>query len=340
MLRRRSTRRRGVLLPALVVSLLAVLLTGCGPEVSPSDPLSGTATDRSVVVVDGVERTFLVRAPGNIFSRNNGGPVAAIIAFHGVGSDAAEFEKYTGLSDAVDADRVMVVYPDGLPVPDGRRVWNAGDCCNAEGAQPADDIGFLAALINELSTRGADPGRIYVAGFSNGGMFAYRAACELGESIAGIAVVAGALTVDTEVRDTEVGDTEVGDANAGDANATDGDTVRTCRSATPVPLVVVHGTDDTIVPFAGGPLSAPVQAGMTRVRFASVSESVRLWRQHNRCSADARLSVTGDVNVARYTECAAGGEITTYTVTGGGHSWQSVDGVVDSSAIIVDEFAL
>jgi polyhydroxybutyrate depolymerase len=317
--RRRSTRTHGAVVSALVCALVAGVLAGCVVETSPSDRPAGTADDRSAITVDGVERTYLLRAPEIVPAQADApadhaaDPIPVLIAFHGVGSDAAEFEEFTQLTDSVDADRVMVVYPDGLPVPDGRRVWNAGDCCNAERTQPADDIGFLSALIEELSTRGADPTRIYLAGFSNGGMFAYRAACELGESIAGIAVVAGALTVDT---------------------------VHSCPSATPVPLVVVHGTDDTIVPFSGGPLSAPVQAGMEQVRFASVAEAVRLWRRHNGCSADAQLSMMGEVNIARYAECSAGGAISTYTLAGGGHSWQTVDRTFDSSAVIVDAFGL
>jgi polyhydroxybutyrate depolymerase len=324
--RRVSIRMRGLLAPALAGTLIAGLLTGCVAGSSAPD-LSPDADDaRSTITVDGVERTYVVRVPETAPDGGDGaGEVPVIIAIHGVGSDAAEFEDYTGLSDAVDADRVMVVYPDGLPVPDGRRVWNAGHCCNPQGKNPTDDVAFLAALISELSAHGADPRRVYLAGFSNGGMFAYRAACELGGTIAGIAVVAGALTV----RAGSAGNGSVGKGPLDD-----------CSSTTPVPLVVVHGTDDAIVPFDGGPLSAPVQAGLEPVRFLSVAESVRLWRDRNGCRSDARLAVTGDVNVARYTDCAPGGEITAYTITGGGHSWQTDDGAFDSSAAIVEAFGL
>ena len=69
-----------------------------------------------------------------------------------------------------------MVYPDGL-----NRAWNAGGgCCGTPGSSGVDDVGFV-----ESAGRGAvrrdvavDARRIYVTGISNGGMMAYRLACD------------------------------------------------------------------------------------------------------------------------------------------------------------------
>jgi polyhydroxybutyrate depolymerase len=312
--RRHGRRTPGFVVAALVVALLA----GCGagastPSASPDPtpaPASGLPNGRGSITVDGVERTFIARAPQTAGETTDISAPAVLIALHGLGGEGADFEGYTGLTGAVHTDRVMLVYPDGLPTPDGRRSWNAGGCCNPAGQTPVDDVAFLDALIDRLIADGADPDRIYLAGFSNGGMMAYRAACELGESIAGIAVVAGALVVDD------------------------------CTPSAVVPLVAVHGTADPVVPFDGGPLSPEVQASLGRADFPSVAQSVEAWRDRNECDADAEPSVSGDVTTTRYTECSAGGAITVITVAGNGHTWATADGTFDATPVIRDAFGL
>lgn len=336
MLRHYGLRVREVVSAALVVAIL----TGCSagastPDPSPdptlsSDPAQGLPNGRASITVDGVERTFIARAPHSAGDNDeddeeadagdDGGDVggtnaeddapAVLIALHGLGDTAAGFENATSLTAAVDTDRVMVVYPDGLPTPDGRQSWNAGSCCNPVNQAPVDDVGFLSALINTLVTEGADPEQIYLAGFSNGGMMAYRAACELGETIAGIAVVAGALVVDD------------------------------CTSPGVVPLVAVHGTADPVVPYDGAVLSPEVQASLGQVRFPSVAQSVNAWRDRNGCAADAEPAVSGAVTTTRYTECAPGGEITVVSIAEGRHTWATPTGPFDPTPVITDAFGL
>jgi len=306
MLRHYGLRARAIVSAALVVALLAGCSAGASSLDPSPDPTSELTNGRSSITVDGVERTFIARAP---HSAGDDAP-AVLIALHGLGDTAAGFENATGLTGAVNTDRVMVVYPDGLPTPDGRQSWNAGSCCNPSGQVPVDDVGFLSALITTLVTEGADPEQIYLAGFSNGGMMAYRAACELGETIAGIGVVAGALVVDD------------------------------CASPGVVPLVAVHGTADPVVPYGGEVLSPEVQASLGQVRFPSVAQSVNAWRDRNGCAADAEPSVSGALTTTRYTECAPGGEITVVSIAGGGHTWATPTGPFDPTPVIRDAFGL
>jgi polyhydroxybutyrate depolymerase len=58
----------------------------------------------------------------------------------------------------------------------------------------ADDIGFMTALIDELtSVYSIDPTKIYLAGMSNGGMMTHRLAIALSDRIAAIGTVVGAM---------------------------------------------------------------------------------------------------------------------------------------------------
>ena len=310
MLRHYGRRVREIVSAALVVAVLAGCSAGASAPSTSPESTPGLPNGRSSITVDGVERTFIVRSPDSGGANAGDDAPAVLIALHGLGDTAAGFENATSLTGAVDTDRVMVVYPDGLPTPDGRRSWNAGSCCNPAGQPPVDDVGFLTALIDTLVAEGGDPEQVYLAGFSNGGMMAYRAACELGESIAGIAVVSGALVVDD------------------------------CTEPGVVPLVAVHGTADPVVPYAGEVLSPEVQASLGQERFPSVAQSVNAWRDRNGCTADAEPTVSGTVTTTRYTDCAPGGEITVVSIANGGHTWASPTGPFDPTPLIRDAFGL
>ena len=69
--------------------------------------------------------------------------------------------------------------------------------------------------------------RVYVAGASNGGMMALRLACERTGRLAAVAVVI---------------------ANQPWPQ------VERCRPTVPLPLILINGTDDPLMPWGGGPV--------------------------------------------------------------------------------------
>ncbi len=72
--------------------------------------------------------------------------------------------------------------------------WDAGGVR----AQPSDDVGFVAKLLDDLATVvNVDPNRVYATGMSNGAMMCYRLASELSDRIAAIAPVAGTMATET-----------------------------------------------------------------------------------------------------------------------------------------------
>jgi poly(3-hydroxybutyrate) depolymerase len=122
------------------------------------------------------------------------GPVrdTLVIALHG----------YTGgpeqMRQQLDGDAwarelgATVVYPTGL----GHRTsWNAGGCCGSAARSGIDDVGFIARTITRFRDAGAR--QVFLVGYSNGGMLAYRVACERPDLVDAIAVVNGTITVGT-----------------------------------------------------------------------------------------------------------------------------------------------
>jgi predicted esterase len=84
---------------------------------------------------------------------------------------------------------ITVAYGDGLG-----ESWDAGECCGYAAAHHLDDLQYLADVVHDVSDRlPVDPRRVYLIGFSNGGMLAERAACDRPDLFAAAASVAGPL---------------------------------------------------------------------------------------------------------------------------------------------------
>jgi polyhydroxybutyrate depolymerase len=238
----------------------------------------------------GRERASLVHLPPAI----GNSPLPLVIVLHGGGGNAASAAKMTGLSALGNKANFIVVYPDGTGRLDDRLLtWNAGNCCGYALDNQVDDAGFIRALIEKLARDyPIDARRVYATGISNGGMMAYRLACELSDQIAAIAPVAGALNVE-------------------------------CKPTQPVSVIAFHGTNDQNVPFNGGAGSKSIDPHPRTDQ--SVAYAMVFWAQRDSCGATPTRDERGSIVHDTYASCANGTGVELYTVKGGGHAWPGGD---------------
>lgn len=136
----------------------------------------------------------------------------AIIALHGKGDNGPDFADATGL---IHADAVVAA-------PTGKGLaWSPAPYAATTLEQ---DAARIDALVDDLiANHGADPARIYLAGFSNGGGLAVSLST-LSNRFAGVASVAAAV------------------------RATPGEIAAVPHA---VDYLNIHGTWDDVVPYAG-----------------------------------------------------------------------------------------
>jgi polyhydroxybutyrate depolymerase len=290
--------RRLLLVLAPVVALLAAACSGdgasgpasatAGMKANPTSLPSGVSTGR--LTSDGRERTYRLYVPS---SYDGASAVPLVIVLHGGGGTAESIAATTRFDAESERGGFIVVYPQGNPVTATQPSWNDGRQAGAaEGTGAIDDVAFIGRLIDHLSAAArVDGRRVYVAGVSNGGMLAYRLACQLSERIAAIAAVAATMTY------------------------------RECRPAAPVSVLHIHGTADRYVPFLGG-------VGIQRVasyKNPPVPEVIERWRQLNGCNGAPWVESDGSrgdlVTTTAYSGCRAGVEVKLITVEGAGHGW-------------------
>jgi polyhydroxybutyrate depolymerase len=173
---------------------------------------------------------------------------------HQLHGSAAAFERRTGLDAGAEQRGVVVVYPDGLG-----HSWNAGTCCQPAAGKSVDDVGFLAAVVADVSHRvHIDSRRIAVTGFSNGAMMSYRMICERADLVHVAVAVAGDLVIPN------------------------------CVPSRPVSLLHVHGSRDRIVAI-DGVASSPIDA----FGFPAAASSVSAIAHADACAGGVTTPVRG-----------------------------------------------
>jgi len=240
------------------------------------------------IVYDGVERTYLLHIPAS-YDAARATPL--VLAFHGIGLNAEEMARISGLSEQADTSGFIIAYPNGTGE---KKSWNGGHCCGEAAKNNVDDVGFVRALIDELATFiNIDPDRVYATGFSNGAIMVYRLACELPDRIAAIGPVAATQILDDQ---------------------------EACHPARSVPIIHFHGTADRLNPYNGGTTSAGFE-------FVSVEDAIGFWVEKNACPNPLQRTQSGTIQHDVYAPCEQNSAIELYTIVDGEHAWPGGEAV-------------
>jgi polyhydroxybutyrate depolymerase len=160
-----------------------------------------------------------------------------------------------------------------------------------------DDVAFIAKLVEKYVAGGsADPKRIYVTGISNGGAMTMTMVCQRADLFTAAASVIMNLTDDS-------------------ASA--------CHPSRPVPMLMMNGTADPLIPYQGGHGTSRFAAG----GFWSTEKTFVFWQQANGCDTQGATRVDLDdrdasdqSTVTRIAaRCPAGRDVVLYRVNDGGH---------------------
>lgn len=236
------------------------------------------------IKVAGTTRDYLLLDGANGRAR-----APLVVVLHGGGGNAATM--VARWSDKARQEGLVVAFPNGVGRNGRMGTWNAEGCCGHAMTSKSKDVQFISALIDEVErSRRTDPRRIYVTGMSNGGMMTHRIAIALGNRLAGAGVVAGAMF-------------------GGEP-----------QPRSPVPMLIIHGVKDEVVPYNGGPSTLGFVAQSQSKPFASVRYAVDFWKQANGCGAAPVANVSGDVTIERFTGCT-GADLTFYSLASANHTW-------------------
>jgi len=250
---------------------------------------SGNAAAADTIAIGKVTRHYTVRLPD---SR----PAPLVIVLHGNTQTGADMMTRTAWPAVAKREGFGVVFPDGL-----NHAWADLRPTNLRaGRVPpkgTDDVAFIARLVEKLVADGsADPKRIYLTGISNGGAMTMTLVCKRADLFAAAATVVINLT---------------------DQSA------NPCRLSRAVPMLMMNGTADPLVPYKGG-------RGTSRFAvdgFWSVEKTLGFWRKNNGCEAkDAAVTDLDDTDrsdrstVTRIdSKCPPGRDVLLYRVNDGGH---------------------
>ena len=263
--------------------LAAIALSACAPKPDAASMAVAPMT-RQALEYDGLLREFFVFLP----SAYDGQTEFPLLVFmHGYGGTATgtEAEVTQGLNFFAEKHGYVVVYPQGTwfmagDTPETRWTvtsWNhisdgfdtgpAGPICRIEArVSPCppecgtcgqcgwtschDDVGFLRALLQSVSSRytvGSDS--VFVAGFSNGAMMSNRIACEASELFAAAALIGGRLEPGFE-----------------------------CTPTRKIPLLQINGGQDNTVPHDG-------RLSSDGYFYASTQSIAAHWNDGEACAA-------------------------------------------------------
>jgi len=156
----------------------------------------------------------------------------------------------TQIDAEADKKGFIAVYPDAIQWfgDKNQSAWNANDGLVPPGTN-SNDVQFVNSIIDTTSKQlPVDSNRVYVAGYSNGGILAAEIAKELPNKIAAVGLVSTGMS--------------------GANETTDG---------SPVSVVSIHGTDDPLIPINGFPKLPKTLNRLGIPEFQSYNDATQYW---------------------------------------------------------------
>jgi len=256
-----------VRLTALLGMLLA--LSGCSGHQGEAPVPGGTSVH--TMSFGGLDRTYRVHKPAGLTAA-----APLVVMLHGATGTGEQAEKSYGWDQLADSAHFVVAYPDGIG-----RSWNGHGCCSKAMRENIDDVGFIAAMVGQISADlPIDKSRVYAAGMSNGGILSYALACDTG--------IFAAIGPDSATM------------------------LDPCTAPHPTSVIHIHGTADKLVPYHGGTVASAVNG-------PPVPDVNALWRKVDQCGPP-NVTTNAPLTTST-AACADKRTVELITIDGGKHQW-------------------
>jgi polyhydroxybutyrate depolymerase len=235
------------------------------------------------ISIDGHERTYRIYRPESLPTGN----VPLVVMLHGALGTGEQAETTYGWDAKAESGKFIVAYPDGA-----NRSWAVSEkCCGPSARNGTNDVAFITQMVSNLSQEmPIDQDRIYATGISNGGMLAYRLACDT-DIFAAIAPVAATM-------------------------------LGACPSPNPISVMHIHGALDETVPYGGGPGRRDNGGGGNNPADTNgppIPELVDAWRRTAECEQPT-IAIVGVVTTST-ANCPDGRAVNLVTIADAGHQW-------------------
>lgn len=140
--------------------------------------------------------------------------------------------------------------------------------------------------------------KVFTAGMSNGGFMSTRLICDRPDIFKGAAILTASISSEY---------------------------YESCNPDRPVPILVMNGTEDPLIPYEGGDIFVFKKK---RGSVLSTDEYVKFWAENNVCnvaktSKDLPDLVDDGTTVQHhtYSNCKDGSKVEVFDIIGGGHKW-------------------
>jgi polyhydroxybutyrate depolymerase len=244
---------------------------------------------------DNYIRNVTFHIPKKLRKRNR----SLVLCLHDGGESPESMARMTrrNFNKLAEKNNFIVGYPEAL-----NEYWNDAreDSVSLSHYDEIDDVGFIEKVMDyAIDSFKIDIDKIYIAGFSEGGLMAFRLACEIPQKIHGFAMVAATMPLDQIVE---------------------------CTPDTTASFIMINGTRDPVLPYEGGQLIIEDQEMGSML---AAEEAMNYWLEENECtdrSSNKEMANRDTFDETRservlYDDCKNKNKLMLIRVVNGGHSW-------------------
>ncbi len=250
-----------------------------------ADSIDGPGAYLRHVISGSIDRRYIVYVP----SSWRGGAMPVIINMHGGGGRAQTARLQSLMDRYAESHGFLAVYPDGI----GGTIYSHRllhfypglEYTDFFGKDSIDDVRFARDLLDDMASI-FGIASVYATGLSNGSMMAYRLACDMSDTLSGVACIAATMLRSNEPQGR-------------------------------IPVLHIHGTNDLNAPYAGGHgLFATVP-----IDHVGAEENILKWANHDGCSLTPSVVERNNATISTYTADDWPGAVRLIKVAGLGHGW-------------------